>query len=269
VVGEKSKAQLSRSNPKNLVLTFAGIGKDVPTFADAQAIADQIVMLPEEYASIKILYNKFINAQSYEPTPIEAFSEEAIANSPNFATFEIDDEVLGNLREYALANALYWALAEGHACEQSARRNAMDVSQVLASYATHTDTYTERIQERRRNDPEIRYPLQQNPTSRHHGRIGGDHHWCYCFSRCLDTGKHVSCSCCTYKTPGADKFLAWRKSETIILLESSPSSFFECKQVKGPARIPSISTPYRRIQALLTRQRFFRRSEVNWLRSCV
>ena len=40
----------------------------------------------------------------------------------------MDDEVLSNLREYALANALYWALAEGHACEQSARRNAMDVS---------------------------------------------------------------------------------------------------------------------------------------------
>lgn len=128
VVGEKCKAQLSRSNPKNIQLTFAGIGKDVPTFADAQAIADQICMLPEEYASVRILYNKFINAQSYEPVPIEAYSEEAIANSPNFAAFEIDDEVLGNLREYTLANSLYWALAEGHACEQSARRNAMDVS---------------------------------------------------------------------------------------------------------------------------------------------
>ena len=128
IVGEKCKAQLSRSNPKNIQVTFAGIGKDVPTFADAQAIADQICMLPEEYASIRILYNKFINAQSYEPVPIEAYSEEAFAASPNFAAFEIDDEVLGNLREYTLANSLYWALAEGHACEQSARRNAMDVS---------------------------------------------------------------------------------------------------------------------------------------------
>jgi F0F1-type ATP synthase gamma subunit len=62
----------------------------------------------------------------------------------NFSAFEIDDEVLSNLREYALSNSLYWvrivlvaatsiltsvaqALAEGHACEQSARRNAMDV----------------------------------------------------------------------------------------------------------------------------------------------
>ncbi|MCJ1322776.1 atp3 gamma subunit of the F1 sector of mitochondrial F1F0 ATP synthase [Xylographa vitiligo] len=126
VIGEKSKAQLGRSNGRNMVLSFAGIGKDVPTFADAQAIADQIALLPTDYSDIQIIYNKFVNNQSYEATPIEAFSEEAIANSPNFTAFEIDDEVLANLREYALANSLFWALAEGHACEQSARRNAMD-----------------------------------------------------------------------------------------------------------------------------------------------
>ncbi|RDW78102.1 ATP synthase subunit gamma [Coleophoma crateriformis] len=126
VLGEKCKAQLSRSNGKNIVLSFAGVGKDIPTFADAQAIADQISLLPTDYASIVIVYNKFVNAQSYEATPIEAFSEEAIAGSPNFSAFEIDDSVLANMREYALANSLFWALAEGHACEQSARRNAMD-----------------------------------------------------------------------------------------------------------------------------------------------
>lgn len=126
VLGEKCKAQLGRSSGKNIVLNFAGVGKDIPTFADAQAIADQISLLPTDYASIQIVYNKFINAQSYEASPIEAFSEEAIRNSPNFSAFEIDDEVLANLREYALSNSLFWALAEGHACEQSARRNAMD-----------------------------------------------------------------------------------------------------------------------------------------------
>jgi len=126
VIGEKCKAQLSRSNPKKMVLSFSGVGKDVPSFADAQAIADQIVLLPTEYSSIKIVYNKFVNAQSYDATPIEAYSEEAIAQSANFSAFEIEDETLPNLREYSLANSLYWALAEGHACEQSARRNAMD-----------------------------------------------------------------------------------------------------------------------------------------------
>ena len=81
VIGEKSKGQLSRSNGKNIVLSFAGLGKDVPTFADAQAIADQVSLLPSEYGDVQIIYNKFINAQSYEATPIEAFSEEAITNS--------------------------------------------------------------------------------------------------------------------------------------------------------------------------------------------
>jgi F-type H+-transporting ATPase subunit gamma len=81
VLGEKCKAQLSRSNAKNIQLSFAGVGKDIPTFADAQAIADQISLLPADYGSIQIVYNKFINATSYEATPIEAFSEEAIVNS--------------------------------------------------------------------------------------------------------------------------------------------------------------------------------------------
>jgi len=62
-------------------MSFAGVGKDVPTFADAQAIADQIALLPTDYGSVRIMYNKFVNTTSYEATPIEAFSEEAISNS--------------------------------------------------------------------------------------------------------------------------------------------------------------------------------------------
>lgn len=81
IIGEKCKSQLSRSNPNNMVLSFAGIGRDIPTFADASAIADQIVSLPTQYASIQIMYNKFINASSFEPTIVEAFSEEAIQES--------------------------------------------------------------------------------------------------------------------------------------------------------------------------------------------
>lgn len=81
ILGEKSKAQLGRSNSKNIVLSFAGVGRDVPTFADAQAIADQISLLPTDYGDIQIMYNRFINATSYVATPLEAFSEEAIANS--------------------------------------------------------------------------------------------------------------------------------------------------------------------------------------------
>lgn len=84
IIGEKCKAQLSRSNAKNIQLNFSGAGKDIPTFADASAIADQIVRLPGDYASVQVLYNKFLNAQAYEPTAIDAFSEEAITESGQF-----------------------------------------------------------------------------------------------------------------------------------------------------------------------------------------
>lgn len=85
VLGEKCKAQLSRQAAKNIQLSFANIGKDIPTFADAQAIADQVVMLPTKYDSIKVMYNRFLNAQSYEPVIVEAFSEEAIKESRMFS----------------------------------------------------------------------------------------------------------------------------------------------------------------------------------------
>jgi F-type H+-transporting ATPase subunit gamma len=81
ILGEKAKAQLSRSNAQSIILSFSNVCKDIPTFADAQAIADQIALLPTDYAGVKIIHNRFINAQSYEPTIVEAYSEEAITNS--------------------------------------------------------------------------------------------------------------------------------------------------------------------------------------------
>jgi len=184
IIGDKCKSQLGRSSGKNVLLSFAGLGRDIPTFADAQAIADQIVLLPTDYASIKILYNKFINATSYEASLVEAYSEEAIVASANFAAYEIDDEELGNMREYALANSLYWALAEGHACEISARRNAMDVrvSKLLITSNRHRLTrQLERLQERWRYDQQIPDPVQQNPTGCDYGRVGRDYHGCNSF----------------------------------------------------------------------------------------
>jgi F-type H+-transporting ATPase subunit gamma len=81
ILGEKCRSQLQRTHSNDIQLNFSGVGKDVPTFAEAQAIADQIVMLPKEYSDIEIIYNKFINASAYEASAIEAFSEEAIAAS--------------------------------------------------------------------------------------------------------------------------------------------------------------------------------------------
>lgn len=104
-------------------------------------------------------------------------------NVANFAAFEIDDEVLSNLREYALSNALFWALAEGHACEQSARRNAMDVGGDSLLKLEDANGDSERLQERRRYDHEVPDSLQPNTSSRDYRRIGRNYHRCGGFGR--------------------------------------------------------------------------------------
>jgi len=126
VVGDKSKAQLSRALPNNLALTFNQIGRDVPTFADAAGVADLIMTSGVKYDSITIVYNKFVSAISYEPATVEVSGENALKESPGFKAYEMEDDVTKDLAEFALANSIYAALVEAHACEISARRNAMD-----------------------------------------------------------------------------------------------------------------------------------------------
>ncbi|KIP07748.1 hypothetical protein PHLGIDRAFT_70525 [Phlebiopsis gigantea 11061_1 CR5-6] len=126
VIGDKSKSQLARLFPKNIFLAFNQIGRDVPTFADAAGVADLIIKSGVEYDSVAIVHNKFVSALSYEPTVVEVETAEALKESPGFKAYEMEDDVTKDFAEFALANAIYAALVEGHACEISARRNAMD-----------------------------------------------------------------------------------------------------------------------------------------------
>ncbi len=75
VIGDKSKAQLSRAVPNNLVMSFNQIGRDIPTFADAAGVADLILTSDIKYDRIAIVYNKFISAISYEAAIIEVEPE--------------------------------------------------------------------------------------------------------------------------------------------------------------------------------------------------
>lgn len=54
VVGDKPKAQLSRSFPDRFKVTFGGVGKDVPTFAEASAIADEITKSAGDWDEVRL-----------------------------------------------------------------------------------------------------------------------------------------------------------------------------------------------------------------------
>ena len=81
IIGDKSKAQLSRQLGSNFRLTFNQIGRDIPTFADAAGVADLVVKSGVKYDSIVIIHNKFISALSYEATAVEVKGVEALTES--------------------------------------------------------------------------------------------------------------------------------------------------------------------------------------------
>jgi F-type H+-transporting ATPase subunit gamma len=54
IVGDKPKAQLARANAKGIRVTFNSVGKDVPTFAEASAIADEIVKGAGEWDEVRL-----------------------------------------------------------------------------------------------------------------------------------------------------------------------------------------------------------------------
>ncbi|GAA94605.1 uncharacterized protein L969DRAFT_48622 [Mixia osmundae IAM 14324] len=127
ILGDKPKAQIVRAYPQNLVITFNQIGKTIPTFSDATSIVALIEDSKVEYEKVNLIYNKFVSAIAYESDIIEVYNAETLAASPKFAAYEIEDEGMQNdLASFALANAVYQALVEGHAAEITARRNAMD-----------------------------------------------------------------------------------------------------------------------------------------------
>jgi len=126
IIGDKSKSQLTRAHPKNIQLTFNQIGKDVPTFADASAVADMILTSGVKFDEVELVYNKFVSVISYEATTMKVAGAEALREAPNFKAYEMEEDVTLDLAEFSLANAIYAALVEGHAAEISSRRNAMD-----------------------------------------------------------------------------------------------------------------------------------------------
>lgn len=84
IIGDKSKAQLTRAVSGNIQLTFNQIGRDIPSFADAAGVADLIIKSGVKYDSIVLVYNKFVSALSYEPGTTEVLGEEALKESSTY-----------------------------------------------------------------------------------------------------------------------------------------------------------------------------------------
>lgn len=129
-IGDKVKAQLSRTHSEQLKLAFNGVGKEAPNFNEVALIVDEIKKLGT-YENIEVLYNKFVSGVAFEPSKFSVFAAEAIEKAPGFSKYEVEegvesDALADTLSEFSLANSILSAQAEGYASEISARRNAMD-----------------------------------------------------------------------------------------------------------------------------------------------
>ncbi|CAG8502664.1 5800_t:CDS:2 [Diversispora eburnea] len=126
VLGDKAKSQLARTVKDNIQLSFNQIGKAIPTYAEACSVADTILKEKINFDQAIIVYNYFRSVISYEAETISAYSETTFSKSGNFDSYEIEDDVLENLQEFAFSNSIYWGLVEGHASEMASKRSAME-----------------------------------------------------------------------------------------------------------------------------------------------
>lgn len=70
-----------RSYGDQFKVSFNQIGKNVPTFAEASAIADEIIKNGGEWDEIRIISNRYISAISYEAGTTTVISQKALAAS--------------------------------------------------------------------------------------------------------------------------------------------------------------------------------------------
>jgi len=126
VIGEKARISLrSMGEVKHIVASVADVGRTNPTFADCAAIAQ--VALEAEWNSGEILYNFHKSAMTQEIEGVPVASVAGLEASPSITKYDsVDEDVLQNFSEFALAASLYGCLKENYASEQAARMISMD-----------------------------------------------------------------------------------------------------------------------------------------------
>ncbi|KAJ3040693.1 atp3 gamma subunit of the F1 sector of mitochondrial F1F0 ATP synthase [Rhizophlyctis rosea] len=126
VIGLKARNQMQRENRSQIVITFDQVAKNVPTWNEAALIAHELLNSGVEFDSIQLVYNQFKSVIAFEATTQALPSLQNFSESPKLSAYEVEGDTLKNFNEFSLANALYWALAEGYASEMAARRTAME-----------------------------------------------------------------------------------------------------------------------------------------------
>ncbi len=137
LVGRKGRAPLQRMFPRQIVHHFDTSEIKQVGFADAQAIADDII---DRYTTdgidvVHLFYARFQSALVQEPVgqqiipvpPVEVETGQAISGVPAAVEYEPDeDEILAELLPRNIAVQVFRAMLENAASEQGSRMTAME-----------------------------------------------------------------------------------------------------------------------------------------------
>jgi F-type H+-transporting ATPase subunit gamma len=141
LVGRKGRAVIQRLYPKQIIHQHDTSAMKFASFADAQAIAEDLVRRYncDGIDVVHLFYARFRSALVQEPVgrqiiPVPALEAEAAtspANAPNASNAAIEyepdeDEILATLLPRNVAVQIFRALLENAASEQGSRMTAMD-----------------------------------------------------------------------------------------------------------------------------------------------
>lgn len=126
VIGEKARVSLrSMGEMEHVLASVADVGREEPTFADCAEIAQ--VALENEWNGGSIYFNFHKSAMTQEIESVPVASVAGLASAPGITAYDsVDEDVIQNFSEFALAASLYGCLKENYASEQAARMIAMD-----------------------------------------------------------------------------------------------------------------------------------------------
>lgn len=134
ILGEKGRSQLQRDMRSSIYATAADTGKVRITYALTSALADEITAT--EYDVVRMLYNRFVSAISFQTTVATLLSPNMLEREAEAGglldTYEIEGpdrpELLQDLAEFQLASTLFNGLMENNCSEQASRMSAMENS---------------------------------------------------------------------------------------------------------------------------------------------
>jgi len=127
-MGEKSKvAIIAMKQADNILISCKDVCRNPPTFADAGSIAQALIESGYDWKSGTILYNKHRSAMTQIITRQSIVAEEGLRMMPGIELYDsVDEDVIRNFTEFALASTIYGLIKENYISEQAARMVSMD-----------------------------------------------------------------------------------------------------------------------------------------------